>query len=87
VNDDDKEYADCVLDECAKKVCKDMTSNWRIYATNDYLKAQSVQVNEFKEHSTTFLTVDQYASVSDSLLILRFLTSCESCLLILEFHV
>jgi hypothetical protein len=52
------------------KVCKDMTSNWRIHATNAYLKAHGVQINEFKEHSATFLIVDQYASVSDSLLIL-----------------
>jgi hypothetical protein len=61
---------DRVLEECAKKVCKDMTSNWRIHGTNDYLKAHGVHVNDFKVHSTTFLTVDQYASVSDSLLIL-----------------
>jgi hypothetical protein len=39
VSDDDKEHADRVLDECAKKVCKDMTSSWRIQATNAYLKA------------------------------------------------
>jgi uncharacterized UPF0160 family protein len=70
VSDDDKEHADHVLDECAKKVCKDMTSNWRIQATNAYLKAQKLTVNDFKEHSTTFLIVDQYTSVSDSLLIL-----------------
>jgi hypothetical protein len=70
VNDDDKEHADHVLEECAMKVCKDMTSNWRIHATNAYLKAHGVQINEFKEHSATFLIVDQYASVSDSLLIL-----------------
>jgi hypothetical protein len=70
VNDDDKEHADCVLEECAKKVCKDMTSNWRTHAMNAYLKAHGVRVNELKEHSATFLTVDQYGSVSDSLLIL-----------------
>jgi hypothetical protein len=70
VNDDEKEHTDRVLEECAKKVCKDMTSNLRIQATNAYLKAPSVQVNNFKDHSTTFLTVDQYASVSDNLLIL-----------------
>jgi hypothetical protein len=56
--------------ECAMKVCKDMTSNWRIQATNAYLKAQKVPVNDFKQHSATFLTVDQYALVSDNLLIL-----------------
>jgi hypothetical protein len=70
VNDDEKEHVDHVLKECAKKVCKDMTSNFRIHATNAYLKAHGVWVNDFKEHSATFLTVDQYASVSDSLLIL-----------------
>jgi hypothetical protein len=70
VNDDEKEHADNVLEECAKKVCNDMTFNLRIHATNAYLKAHSVVVNNFKDHSTTFLTVEQYASVNDSLLIL-----------------
>jgi hypothetical protein len=70
VNDNEKEHLDRVLEECAKKVCKDMTSNLRIHATNAYLKAHRVYVNNFKDHSTTFLTVEQYAWVSDSLLIL-----------------
>jgi hypothetical protein len=70
MNDDEKEYADHVLEECAKKVCNDMTSNLRIHATNAYLKAHSVVVNNFKDHSATFLIIEQYASVSDSLLIL-----------------
>jgi hypothetical protein len=56
VNDDEKKYADQVLEECAKKVCKDMTSNLRIHATNAYLKAHDIVVNNF--------------SVSNSLLIL-----------------
>jgi hypothetical protein len=47
VNDDDKERADHVLEECAMKVCKDVTSNWRIQATNAYLKAQKVLVKDF----------------------------------------
>jgi hypothetical protein len=70
VNDDDKEHTDHVLDVCALKVCKDMTSNWRIHATNAYLKTRKVPVKYFKQHSATFLTIDQYASISDSLLIL-----------------
>jgi hypothetical protein len=70
VNDDEIEQVNRVLEKCAKKVCKDMTSNFRIHATNEYLKAHGVQVNNFKDHSATFLTVDQYTSVSDSLLIL-----------------
>jgi hypothetical protein len=70
VHDDEKEHADRVLEECAKKVCKDTTSNLRIQATNVYLKAHGVQVNTFKDHSATFLTIGQYALVSDSLLIL-----------------
>jgi hypothetical protein len=70
VNDDEKEHADHVLEECAKKVCKDMSSNLRIHATNTYLKARGVVVNNFKDNSTTFLTVEPYDSVSDSLLIL-----------------
>jgi hypothetical protein len=48
VNDDDKEHADHVFEECAKKVCKDMTSNWRIQATNAYLKTHKVPVKDFK---------------------------------------
>jgi hypothetical protein len=70
VNDDEKENLDHVLEECAKKVCTDMTSNLRIQATNAYLKAHGVLVNNFKDHSATFLIVDRYTSVSDSLLIL-----------------
>jgi hypothetical protein len=70
VNNDEKEHADRVLEECAKKVCKNMTSNFRIHATNAYLKAHGVHVHDFKEHSATFLIVDQYTSVSVSLLIL-----------------
>jgi hypothetical protein len=59
VNDDEKEHMDHALEECAKKVCKDMTSNLRIHATNAYLKAHGVVINHFKEHSVTFLTVEQ----------------------------
>jgi hypothetical protein len=70
VNDVEKEHANHFLEECTKKVCKDMTSNLRIHATNAYLKAHGIQVNNFKDHSATFLIVDQYALVSDSLLIL-----------------
>jgi hypothetical protein len=58
VNDDDKEHANHVLEECTKKVCKDMTSHWRIQATNAHLKAQKVPINIFKQYSTTFLTLD-----------------------------
>jgi hypothetical protein len=43
VNDNDKEHVDRVLEECAKKVCKDMTFNWRIQTINAYLKAHKVQ--------------------------------------------
>jgi hypothetical protein len=79
VNDDEKECVDHVLEECAKKVCKDLFSNLRIQATNAYLKAHGVEVNHFKYHPSAFLTLEQYASISDSLLILSFLTTCESC--------
>jgi hypothetical protein len=79
VSDDDKAHTDRVLKECAKKVCKDLFSNLRIQATNSYLKDHGVDVNYFKEHSSTFLTLEQYAEVSDSLLILSFLTTFESC--------
>jgi hypothetical protein len=69
VNDDEKEHTDVVMEECAK-VCKDMFSNLKIQATNAYLKDHGIVVNHFKEHSATFLTVEQYTSVSDSFLIL-----------------
>jgi hypothetical protein len=72
VNDDEKEHADHVLEECAKKICKDVSSNLRIHATNAYLKAHSVVVNNFNYNSTTFLTVEQYASVSDSFLVISY---------------
>jgi hypothetical protein len=58
VNDDEKEHVDVVLEECAKKVCKDMFSNLRIHATNTYLKAHGVAVDHFKDHSSTFLTLE-----------------------------
>jgi hypothetical protein len=66
VNNDDKEHANRVLEDCAKKVYKDMTSNCRIQATNAYLKAHKVPIKDFKHHLATFLTVDQCVSVSDS---------------------
>jgi hypothetical protein len=65
----------------------DLFSNLRIPTTNAYLKAHGVEVDHFKDHSSTFWTLEQSASVGDSLLILSFLTNCESCELILEFHV
>jgi hypothetical protein len=58
VNDDEKEHVDHVLEECAKKVCRDMTSNLIIHATIAYLKAQGVVVNNFKDHSSTFFTIE-----------------------------
>jgi hypothetical protein len=58
VNDDEKDHADRVLEECAKNVCKDMISNLRIHATNANLKAHGVHVDNFKDRSATFLTVD-----------------------------
>jgi hypothetical protein len=70
LNDDEKEHMDVVLEEYAKKVCKDMFFNLRIQETNAYLKAHGVAVDHFKDHSCTFLTVEQYTSISDSLLIL-----------------
>jgi hypothetical protein len=37
---------------------------------NAYLKDHGVAVDHFKDHSSTFLIIEQYALVSDSLLIL-----------------
>jgi hypothetical protein len=70
VNDDEKEYVDVVVEEYAKKVCKDLFSNLRIQATNAYLKAHGVAVDHFKDHSSTFLTIEQYTSINYYLLIL-----------------
>jgi hypothetical protein len=47
VNDDVKEHENHVLEDCAKKVCKDMTSTWRIQDTNAYMKAHKVLVKDF----------------------------------------
>jgi hypothetical protein len=47
-----------------------MFPNLRIKATNAYLKDLGVTVDQLKDHSSTFFTVEQYASVSDSILIL-----------------
>jgi hypothetical protein len=58
VNDDEKEHVDVILEECSKKVYKGMFSNLRIQAINAYLKAHCVHVNNFKDHSTTFLIVE-----------------------------
>jgi hypothetical protein len=58
VKDDEKEHTDHDLEECAKKVCKDMTSNLRIQSTNPYLKAHSVNANNFEDHSAPFLIID-----------------------------
>jgi hypothetical protein len=58
VNDDEKEHVDHDMEECPKKVCKDMTSNLTLHATNAYLKDYGVVVNNFKDHSATFLTVE-----------------------------
>jgi hypothetical protein len=79
VNDYEKEHTDHVWEECAKKVCKDLFSNMRIQTTNAYPKAHGVEVDHLKDNSSTFLTLEYYASISDSLLILSFLTTCESC--------
>jgi hypothetical protein len=70
VNDDEKEHVDVVFEECSKKVFKDMFSNLRIQTTNAYLKDHSVAVDHFKDHSSIFLIEEQYAPISDSLLIL-----------------
>jgi hypothetical protein len=63
VNDDEKEHVDVVLEKCAKKVCKDMFSNLRIHATNAYMKAHGVAVDDFKDHPSTLLTLEQYTLV------------------------
>ena len=63
---DDKEHADRVLEATAKKVTRDMISNARLQATNAYLKSKGVVVNDFRQHSSTFLTTEQYAEVNDS---------------------
>jgi hypothetical protein len=58
VDDDEKGLTDHVLEDCAKKVCKDLFSNMRIQATNAFLKAHGVEVKHFKDHSSTLLTLE-----------------------------
>ena len=66
VDPDDKVHADRVLEANAKKVVRDMISNARLQATNAYLRSKGAVINDFRQYSSTFLTVEQYAEVNDS---------------------
>ena len=66
VDPDDKEHVDRVLEATAKKVVRDTISNARLQATNAYVKSKGAVVNDFRQYSTTFLTVERYAEVNDS---------------------
>jgi hypothetical protein len=48
VETDDKEHANHVLEENAKMVVMDMMSNVRLQATNAFLKAQGLKVDDFR---------------------------------------
>jgi hypothetical protein len=59
VEPDDKEHADHVLEENAKKVFRDLMSNVRLQTTNAFLKARGVKVNDFlQQYSWHFLTAN-----------------------------
>jgi hypothetical protein len=66
VDPEDKEHADRVLEEVAKKVCRDAFSIARLQVTNAYMKkVKGLEVNNFREFSDTYLTAEEYGEVKD----------------------
>jgi hypothetical protein len=58
-----QEHADRVLEKNAKKVCRDAFSNARLQVVNAYMKRQGHSINNFRQYSDVYLTVDQYMEV------------------------
>jgi hypothetical protein len=58
-----QEHADRVLEKNAKKVCRDSFSNARLQVVNAYMKCQGHSINNFRQYSDVYLTVDQYMEV------------------------
>ena len=58
-----QDYADRVLNQAAKKICKDLFSNIRLQVTNAWLKHQGQQLGAFRDSSDIYLTAEQYGQV------------------------
>ena len=58
-----QEHADRVLEKNAKNVCKDAFSNARLQVVNAYMKRRGHSINNFRQYSDVYLTVDQYMEV------------------------
>jgi hypothetical protein len=63
VEPDAQEHADGVLEKNAKKVRKDAFSNARLQVVNEYMKRRGHSINNFRQYSDVYLTVDQYMEV------------------------
>ena len=60
-----QEHADRVLEKNAKKVCRDAFSNARLQVVNAYMKRRGHSINNFRQYSDVYLTVDQYMEVKN----------------------
>jgi hypothetical protein len=58
-----QEHADRVLEKNTKKVRKDAFSNARLEVVNAYMKHRGHSINNFRQYSDVYLTVDQYMEV------------------------
>jgi hypothetical protein len=58
-----QEHADRVLEKNAKKVCRDAFSNARLQVMNAFIKHRGHSINNFRQYSDVYLTVDQYTEV------------------------
>jgi NADPH-dependent 7-cyano-7-deazaguanine reductase QueF len=56
-----QEYADRVLEKMRR--CKDAFSNARLQVVNAYMKRRGHSINNFRQYSDVYLTVDQYMEV------------------------
>lgn len=59
-----QEHADRVLEKNAKKVCRDAFSNARLQVVNACMKRRGHSINNFRQYSDVYLTVDQYMEVT-----------------------
>jgi hypothetical protein len=67
VEPETQEHADRVLEKNAKKVCRDAFSNAHLHVVNAYMKRQGYSINNFRQYSDVYLTVDQYMEVKSNL--------------------
>ena len=58
-----QDHADRVLNQVAKKICKDLFSNIQLQVTNAWFKAPGQQLGAFRDSSEIYLTAEQYGQV------------------------